>query len=124
VDDISFSVNQGEIFGIIGLNGAGKTTTVVCIPRLRKPDSGMVQRLQFRPSNPFDDCSPTGLPEVRRVIHSEGKVIADGFGELLQAVTSALARSQIFPIELQIKQAGLDEACFTPTGHKLSDPSH
>jgi ABC-type uncharacterized transport system ATPase subunit len=31
VDDISFSIAEGEIFGIIGPNGAGKTTTVECI---------------------------------------------------------------------------------------------
>ena len=31
VDDVSFSIHEGEIFGIIGPNGAGKTTTVECI---------------------------------------------------------------------------------------------
>jgi ABC-2 type transport system ATP-binding protein len=40
VDDVSFSVAEGEIFGIIGPNGAGKTTTVECISGLRTPDSG------------------------------------------------------------------------------------
>ena len=40
VDDISFSVAEGEIFGIIGPNGAGKTTTVECISGLRIPDAG------------------------------------------------------------------------------------
>jgi ABC-2 type transport system ATP-binding protein len=42
VDDVSFSIRQGEIFGIIGPNGAGKTTTVECISGLRVPDSGSV----------------------------------------------------------------------------------
>jgi ABC-2 type transport system ATP-binding protein len=42
VGDISFSVSEGEIFGIIGPNGAGKTTTVECISGLRTPDSGSV----------------------------------------------------------------------------------
>ena len=41
-DDVSFSVREGEIFGIIGPNGAGKTTTVECISGLRRPDSGSV----------------------------------------------------------------------------------
>jgi ABC-2 type transport system ATP-binding protein len=40
VDDVSFSIAEGEIFGIIGPNGAGKTTTVECISGLRVPDSG------------------------------------------------------------------------------------
>jgi ABC-2 type transport system ATP-binding protein len=42
VDDISFSIREGEIFGIIGPNGAGKTTTVECISGLRAPDSGSI----------------------------------------------------------------------------------
>lgn len=37
---ISFSVAQGETFGLLGVNGAGKTTTIECIEGLRKPDSG------------------------------------------------------------------------------------
>ena len=43
VDRISFSVEQGEIFGILGPNGAGKTTTVECIEGLRSPDSGTIR---------------------------------------------------------------------------------
>ncbi len=43
VDGVSFSVEQGEIFGILGPNGAGKTTTVECIEGLRSPDSGHVR---------------------------------------------------------------------------------
>ena len=35
VDDVSFSVEAGEIFGIVGPNGAGKTTTVECVEGLR-----------------------------------------------------------------------------------------
>jgi ABC-2 type transport system ATP-binding protein len=42
VDDVSFSIHEGEIFGIIGPNGAGKTTTVECISGLRAPDSGSI----------------------------------------------------------------------------------
>ncbi len=45
VDDVSLSINQGEIFGILGPNGAGKTTTVECIGGLRKPDSGSISVL-------------------------------------------------------------------------------
>jgi ABC-2 type transport system ATP-binding protein len=45
VDDVSFTVEQGEIFGILGRNGAGKTTTVECLVGLRKPDRGSIQIL-------------------------------------------------------------------------------
>lgn len=43
VDDVSFSIEKGEIFGLLGPNGAGKTTTVEMIEGLRKPDSGSIQ---------------------------------------------------------------------------------
>src|SRR5690606_30274328 len=43
VDDVSFAVSAGEIFGILGHNGAGKTTTVECIQALRRPDRGSVR---------------------------------------------------------------------------------
>ena len=42
VDNISFGVNEGEIFGLLGPNGAGKTTTLEIIETLRKPTSGNV----------------------------------------------------------------------------------
>ncbi|OKH95288.1 ABC transporter ATP-binding protein [Streptomyces uncialis] len=43
VDGISFSVGEGEIFGILGPNGAGKTTTVECVEGLRVPDAGRIR---------------------------------------------------------------------------------
>jgi len=43
VDDISFSVLQGEFFGFLGPNGAGKTTTISIITGLARPDSGSVK---------------------------------------------------------------------------------
>jgi ABC-2 type transport system ATP-binding protein len=42
VKDVSFTVDEGEIFGIVGPNGAGKTTTVECVVGLRVPDGGSV----------------------------------------------------------------------------------
>src|SRR3989344_2177557 len=43
VDNISFEVYEGEIFGILGPNGAGKTTTLEIIETLRKPTSGQIE---------------------------------------------------------------------------------
>ena len=40
VDDLLFSVAQGEMFGLIGPNGAGKTTTIRMMMDIIKPDSG------------------------------------------------------------------------------------
>ncbi len=39
---VSFSVNEGEVFGLLGPNGAGKTSTVEILEGLRTPDSGRV----------------------------------------------------------------------------------
>ncbi|MYW93036.1 ABC transporter ATP-binding protein [Amycolatopsis rubida] len=49
VEDVSFTVEQGEIFGILGPNGAGKTTTVECVEGLRSPDGGTVSVLGLDP---------------------------------------------------------------------------
>lgn len=43
VDGVSFTVEEGEIFGVLGPNGAGKTTTVECVEGLRVPDAGRVR---------------------------------------------------------------------------------
>lgn len=43
VNDISFDIEEGEIFGFLGPNGAGKTTTVECLQALRKPDGGSIR---------------------------------------------------------------------------------
>ncbi len=49
VDDVSFAVERGEIFGILGPNGAGKTTTVECVEGLRTPDGGEITVLGLDP---------------------------------------------------------------------------
>jgi ABC-2 type transport system ATP-binding protein len=49
VDEVSFEVGEGEIFGMVGPNGAGKTTTIECLEGLRKPDRGTVRVLGVDP---------------------------------------------------------------------------
>ena len=49
VDDVSFDVRDGEIFGLIGPNGAGKTTTMECVEGIRKPDRGTISVLGLDP---------------------------------------------------------------------------
>ena len=51
VDEVSFEVRDGEIFGLIGPNGAGKTTTMECIEGLRTPDRGAIAVLGLDPFN-------------------------------------------------------------------------
>ncbi|TDE36816.1 ABC transporter ATP-binding protein [Actinomadura sp. 6K520] len=49
VDDVSFTVEHGEIFGIVGPNGAGKTTLVECVEGVRRPDRGRISVLGLDP---------------------------------------------------------------------------
>jgi ABC-2 type transport system ATP-binding protein len=50
VDEVSFDVRAGEIFGLIGPNGAGKTTTMECVEGLRAPDRGAISVLGQNPA--------------------------------------------------------------------------
>jgi ABC-2 type transport system ATP-binding protein len=50
VDGVSFTVDRGEIFGILGTNGAGKTTTVECLQGLRRSDGGTISVLGLDPA--------------------------------------------------------------------------
>lgn len=49
VDDLSFQVRKGEVFGLLGANGAGKSSTIECILGTRKMDSGEVSILEMNP---------------------------------------------------------------------------
>lgn len=51
VDDVSFEVTRGEIFGLLGRNGAGKTTTVECLQGLRRADAGQLRVLGLDPQS-------------------------------------------------------------------------
>ncbi len=62
VDDVSFSVAEGEIFGILGPNGAGKTTTVECAIGLRSPDSGTIRLMGVDPQ-----ADPARIHEITGV---------------------------------------------------------
>jgi ABC-2 type transport system ATP-binding protein len=64
VNDVSFTVNQGEILGLIGPNGAGKTTTIRMIMDIIKPDSGDIKILGEK-LNETSKNSIGYLPEER-----------------------------------------------------------
>ncbi|MEV4312759.1 ABC transporter ATP-binding protein [Actinocrispum sp. NPDC049592] len=71
VDDVSFTVERGEIFGILGPNGAGKTTTVECVEGLRPADGGTISVLGMRPQDVRErvgvQLQTSQLPEKMRV---------------------------------------------------------
>ncbi|MFC1984629.1 ABC transporter ATP-binding protein [Chloroflexota bacterium] len=55
VNDVSFRVEEGEIFGLVGPNGAGKTTLIEMIEGLRTPDSGLIKALGLDPTKHGDE---------------------------------------------------------------------
>ena len=66
VADVSFEVEAGEIFGLLGPNGSGKTTTVECLQGLRRADAGRLRVFGLDPASeamkpPAGRQSATGL---------------------------------------------------------------
>jgi ABC-2 type transport system ATP-binding protein len=74
------------------------------------------QRIQFRPSVPFDDGLLTSLPEVTGVLHRGEVVVVTGNSNALSAVVSVLARNQIVAEQLRVEQANLEDAFLALTG--------
>jgi ABC-2 type transport system ATP-binding protein len=64
VDNLSFDVNQGEIFGMVGPNGAGKTTTIRMLMDILKPDTGKI-KIFGEAINPATKDKIGYLPEER-----------------------------------------------------------
>ena len=65
VDDISFSIQKGSIFGLLGPNGAGKTTLIRMITGIFLPDNGEI-KFNGTPFKPLEDqCSIGYMPEER-----------------------------------------------------------
>jgi ABC-2 type transport system ATP-binding protein len=109
VEDVSFTVAPGEIFGILGRNGAGKTTTVECITGLRTADRGTISVLGCDPRHDGRELHErvgvqlqhSALPErmkVREAVElfaSFYRQPADG-DELLDTLGLASARNQSF----------------------------
>jgi len=102
VNDISFSVRQGEIFGFIGPNGAGKTTTIKMLLGLLFPTSGKAQvlgmpagdiqtkeRISYLPESPYFYEHMTAVEVLDffcRLFKIKGKERKSKIDELLQRV--------------------------------------
>lgn len=77
VNDLSFSVEEGEVYSLLGPNGAGKTTTVEILEGLRKPDSGKIRVLGQDPWRSISNLKnrigilPQGFQFFERVTPSE-----------------------------------------------------
>ena len=75
------------------------------------------QRLRFRTAAPLDEAVLTALPEVTAVERAGSQIVVTGQGNLLLAVTSALARDQ--SADLRMDQTTLDDAFVALTGRSI-----
>ena len=89
IDDISFDVKQGAVYGVIGLSGAGKSTLVRCLNLLEKPTSGTVTVNGLE----LGGLSSAELRHARRDIG----MIFQGFNLLMQR---NVIGNVLFPLEI------------------------
>ena len=73
VDDISFSVNKGSIFGLLGPNGAGKTTLIRMITGIFYPDEGNIL-FDGRKFDPINDVAYIGYMPEERGLYKKMKI--------------------------------------------------
>ena len=87
--DVSLTIPDGDIFGIIGMSGAGKSTLVRCINMLERPTEGQIV---------IDGCNIGGLPEKElRRVRRDITMIFQGFNLLMQR---NCLKNVCFPLEL------------------------
>ena len=90
VDDISFSIQQGSIFGLLGPNGAGKTTLLRMITGIFYPDSGHIQ-FDGKEFDPLNDILKIGYMPEERGLYKKMKI---GEQALYLAQLKGLSRSE------------------------------
>lgn len=89
LEDVSLSIDRGDIFGVIGMSGAGKSTLVRCVNLLERPTSGSV----FFEGGDLTDMSAAQLRQCRRKI----SMIFQQFNLLMQ---STCLKNICFPMEI------------------------
>ena len=108
VDEVSFEVQEGEIFGMVGPNGAGKTTTIECIEGLRKPEQGTIRVLGVDPQRDSQTLrTRTGMQLQQSNLPERMKV-----WEALDLYSSFYPKAADW--EELLKQLGLEEKRNTP----------
>ena len=118
VDDVSFSIEKGEIFGLVGESGSGKSTVARCIMNILKPAQG---EIWFEGVNTTD---PAAAKAARKLLQTQRQIIfQDSASSLNQRMTAEKIISEPLKIHhvktprgscraeaaFQLKYVGLDE---------------
>ena len=90
VDDISFDIQEGSIFGLLGPNGAGKTTLLRMITGIFYPDSGSIT-LDSKAFDPINDIQKIGYMPEERGLYKKMKI---GEQALYLAQLKGLSKSE------------------------------
>ena len=94
IEDLSFTVNKGEVFGILGSNGSGKTTTIRALLGLYTPTSGTLS-IHGKPFEPGSNSSTIGyLPEERGLYKKEKVIDVMSYFGQLKGLSAATARER------------------------------
>ncbi len=108
VDEVSFEVRQGEIFGLIGPNGAGKTTTLECVEGLRQPDRGTISVLGLDPVRGIRARGKTVFMTTHPMEEAErlcDRVAIIEHGRIIDvdAPSRLVARRRFYPVGLEFR---------------------
>lgn len=110
VNQVSLSIAEGEIYGIVGYSGAGKSTLVRCINFLEKPNAGSIQvngfgTIEMRNGVPF--CQPEGSDSFVKLTEKHLKALRRDIGMIFQ-LFNLLDRNTVFEnIAYPLKHKGL-----------------
>jgi len=100
VDNISFSIEEGELVGFIGPNGAGKTTTLKCLSGLLYPTKGEISVLGYKPF----DRSPDFLRQISLVMGQKNQLWWD-----LPPTETFLLNKEIYQVDDKKYKQIIDE---------------
>lgn len=105
VNNVSISVNRGEVFGLLGANGAGKSTTIECVLGTKKFDSGSISILGMNPQTERKKLFERVGVQFQESSYQDKLTVKD-----LCEVTQALYKQPADYLEL-LKQFGLSDKC-------------
>lgn len=110
VNDVSFTLNQGEFVGIIGPNGAGKTTLFNCLTGAVRFDSGTVNFLGKAITNkmPPHEISKLGMTRTFQIVKPFGDMTV-----LDNVIVGAIARTPNLKVAREEAEAALEATHFT-----------